>query len=81
MNGVLSHYCTCLKGYLAIVVLGRTGAAPQAPGDAFVPIGKRVCVCVGVCVDTAFGTLYGQSTLSVFENFSALKSAPWGVQV
>ena len=51
MNGVLSHYCTCLKGYLAIVVLGRTGAAPQAPGNAFVPIGKRVCVCVcvGVC--------------------------------
>ena len=27
VNGVLSHYCTCLKGYLAIVVLGRTGAA------------------------------------------------------
>ena len=27
VNSVLSHYCTCLKGYLAIVVLGRTGAA------------------------------------------------------
>jgi len=30
VNGVLSHYCTCLKGYLAIVVLGRTGAASVA---------------------------------------------------
>ena len=56
MNGVLSHYCTCLKGYLAIVVLGRTGAAPQAPGDAFVPIGKRVCVCVCVCLGIREGS-------------------------
>ena len=32
MNGVLSHYRTCVTGYLAIVVLGRTSKVSSKVG-------------------------------------------------